>query len=76
MLIKFMKNKSIIYLLICVIGTIQCKPSQKNISSTNFPSELVNFVPYKNNPVFTGAGPNDWDKQIRERGYILKEGNA
>ena len=71
-----MKNKSIIYLLICVFGTIQCKPSQKNISATNFPSELVNFVPYKNNPVFTGAGPNDWDKQIRERGYILKEGNT
>jgi len=71
-----MKNKSIIYILICVFGTIQCKPSQKIISATKFPSELVNFVPYKNNPVFTGTGPNDWDKQIRERGYILKEGNT
>ncbi len=38
-----------------------------------FPSELVHFTPYKNNPVFTGGNSNDWDEVIRERGYILKE---
>lgn len=40
-----------------------------------FPSELVNFKPYKGNPVFAGTGnPADWDEKIRERGFILHEG--
>ena len=42
-------------------------------SATLFPSELVAFSSYASNPIFTGDGPNAWDKQIRERGYILKE---
>jgi hypothetical protein len=41
----------------------------------DFPSELVDFVPYAGNPVFAGLGRDTWDRQIRERGYILKEGN-
>ena len=41
----------------------------------DFPPELVRFVPYAGNPVFTAAGPNDWDARIRERGYILRTGN-
>lgn len=38
-----------------------------------FPAELVRFVPFDGNPVFTGSGTNTWDEKIRERGYILKE---
>jgi len=45
-------------------------------SASFFPFELVAFSQYGSNPVFTGAGPNDWDKQLRERGYILKEKDA
>jgi hypothetical protein len=41
----------------------------------DFPAELVDFVPYAGNPVFAGTGRDTWDRQIRERGYILKEGN-
>jgi predicted GH43/DUF377 family glycosyl hydrolase len=54
---------------------LQCK-SSKEASADNkdeFPNELVQFVAYKNNPVFAGTGTATWDKQIRERGYILKE---
>jgi beta-1,2-mannobiose phosphorylase / 1,2-beta-oligomannan phosphorylase len=40
-----------------------------------FPAELVDFVPYAAIPVFAGTGQDTWDRQIRERGYILKEGN-
>jgi beta-1,2-mannobiose phosphorylase / 1,2-beta-oligomannan phosphorylase len=40
-----------------------------------FPSELVNFEAYENNPVFSGTGADTWDEKIRERGYILREGN-
>ena len=42
----------------------------------NFPAELVQFVTAKGNPVFTGAGEGHWDVKIRERGWILKEGDA
>jgi len=43
------------------------------LASGKFPRELVKFVPYKANPVFTEAGPGHWDERIRERGWILRE---
>jgi sucrose-6-phosphate hydrolase SacC (GH32 family) len=48
-----------------------------NIKSKNkeFPAEMVKFNPYSGNPVFTGTGENTWDKNIRERGFILQENN-
>ena len=44
--------------------------------SAEFPQELVGFIPYENNPVFTGSGENTWDCNIRERGYILRESDT
>lgn len=41
-----------------------------------FPAELVDFVAYAHNPVFTAAGPGHWDVKIRERGWILREGRT
>ena len=41
-----------------------------------FPQELVQFVPAAQNPVFTAAGPGHWDVRIRERGWILHEGDV
>ncbi len=41
-----------------------------------FPPELVNFEPYEYNPVFYGASSGNWDENIRERGWILKEGDV
>lgn len=40
-----------------------------------FPSQLVNFVVDPAQPVFTGAGPGHWDARIRERGWIMREGD-
>ncbi len=37
-----------------------------------FPSELVRFVPYPGNPVFTPA-QGQWDARIRERGWIMRD---
>jgi beta-1,2-mannobiose phosphorylase / 1,2-beta-oligomannan phosphorylase len=42
-------------------------------SKDDFPVELVEFMPYKSNPVFTASATDTWDNQIRERGYILFE---
>ncbi len=41
-----------------------------------FPPQLVEFQPYEGNPVFTGTDADTWDRKIRERGYILREGKA
>jgi len=54
-----------------------CWPAQTPASApsdADFPSKLVDFVPYAANPVFAGTGRDTWDRQIRERGYIRKEG--
>src|SRR5690348_4712506 len=35
------------------------------------PWRLVDWKPIAGNPVFTGTGGPTWDREIRERGYIL-----
>lgn len=42
---------------------------------SEFPDELVRFKPYSENPVFAHGKPNAWDALIRERGWILKDGD-
>jgi beta-1,2-mannobiose phosphorylase / 1,2-beta-oligomannan phosphorylase len=39
-----------------------------------FPPELVDWVPYARNPLFAGTGGETWDREIRERGFIRREG--
>ena len=48
--------------------------SEKPAPDPEFPDELVHFTPYENNPVFAGTKASTWDHNIRERGYILREG--
>lgn len=40
-----------------------------------FPPELVQFTPYASNPIFMAAPAGKWDSRIRERGWILHEGD-
>lgn len=66
--------------ILCILITVTaCQNKPKSDSGdkiyVDFPSEMVEFIPYKKNPVFTGTGGNNWDKEIRERGYILFEDN-
>ena len=63
---------SFITLLFVNTGCNNRSNKSKN-QSTLFPPELVDFLPYENNPVFTGTGTATWDSKIRERGYILRE---
>ena len=42
----------------------------------DFPPEIVQFTPHPDNPVFAGTGRDTWDRAIRERGYILREGDT
>jgi beta-1,2-mannobiose phosphorylase / 1,2-beta-oligomannan phosphorylase len=45
----------------------------KSVNSIDFPKEMVDFVPYQHNPIFSGTNTEIWDKHIRERGFILVE---
>lgn len=64
----------ILYSFLIVLFMVSCdKKADDRYESTPFPSELVNFIPIEQNPVFTGTGTDTWDCKIRERGYILRE---
>ncbi len=56
-----------------LVGLRQTTSSQ---TPDGFPRELVSFTPDVHNPLFTGAGPGQWDAKIRERGWILREGDS
>lgn len=65
-------------LFILVFFMAGCNPADRTIQQSSdagdeYPGELVDFVPYEKNPVFTGTGADTWDQKIRERGFILKE---
>ncbi len=59
--------------VICV-SCAHRKPTEESSANVHVASEMVDFVAFQGNPVFKGTGENTWDEQIRERGYILKEG--
>jgi sucrose-6-phosphate hydrolase SacC (GH32 family) len=41
-----------------------------------FPPELVDWVPHAGDPLFAGTGQATWDREIRERGFILRDGGT
>jgi beta-1,2-mannobiose phosphorylase / 1,2-beta-oligomannan phosphorylase len=48
---------------------------QSTTAEEHFPAELVTWDADPVEPVFTGAGPGHWDARIRERGWILRDGD-
>jgi beta-1,2-mannobiose phosphorylase / 1,2-beta-oligomannan phosphorylase len=65
---------SLFYLIIASCF-LQCHTGdgKKASNSTEFPDELVHFVAYDHNPIFSGTDTTTWDRHIRERGWIMKE---
>jgi hypothetical protein len=68
------KAALLIPLALITVLSLVAQPAADSIDP-HFPPELVRFSPYSHNPVFQGTGGSTWDKQIRERGWILREGN-
>jgi sucrose-6-phosphate hydrolase SacC (GH32 family) len=66
-----MKNLYIILALLSSIAFASCR----NGEISGFAKTMVEFHPYENNPLFSGTGSDTWDEQIRERGFILHEGD-
>ncbi len=73
---------SIIASLVLAVGAGLSTPSSSPAAeageddAADFPPWLVHFVPYEGNPVFAGTGTDTWDRNIRERGWILREGDT
>ena len=60
--------------LLSVHATFAAEPARPRVDA-EFPPALVRFVPYAHNPVFTPAGTGHWDVKIRERGWIMRDGD-
>ncbi|QDV51082.1 hypothetical protein Enr17x_31340 [Gimesia fumaroli] len=60
-----------LFLILVILSTRHTVFSEEIV----FPKVLTHFNPYSNNPIFQAEGPGHWDVKIRERGWILKEGD-
>ena len=67
-------NRLYILLLLLILG-VSCKNKMKESATDkideDFPLAMVKFSPIPENPVFAGTGVETWDKNLRERGFIL-----
>jgi predicted GH43/DUF377 family glycosyl hydrolase len=70
---RLITRSKLLSLLLLISACKSPQATTGNLNKEEFPAEMVEFVPYKANPVFKGTGIDTWDKQIRERGYIMVE---
>ena len=66
-----MYGKIIVVMSVCAVG-LAC--ALQGAEPANFPSELVDFGPASKTPLFTGGGQGTWDRDLRERGWITRDG--
>jgi beta-1,2-mannobiose phosphorylase / 1,2-beta-oligomannan phosphorylase len=71
----FPSARVLLFSAICQLG-VAAAIGQQAPTAEEFPRELVSFTPYAGNPVFAATGQDTWDRKIRERGYILREGDT
>jgi hypothetical protein len=66
---------------VCVVAGIVALPAAARLraappDASLFPREATDWVPYSKDPLFAGTGAETWDREIRERGFILREGDT
>src|ERR1700759_36793 len=57
-------------------GSRTTRLAGSDVAGHEFPPELVNWKAWPENPIFTAGGPGHWDVKIRERGWVMREGDA
>jgi len=57
------------------VSTATVGRTAQTAAAADFPRQLVEFEPAAENPIFTAAGEGAWDAKIRERGWILRDGD-
>jgi len=72
MILKDMRKtvKICFWIAVAVVFTA-CGHKTKTEKEEDFPPEMTTFTSIEGNPVFAGTDADTWDKQIRERGFIL-----
>ena len=65
---------TLVLLSVSVVPALPLRQAVRAVPA--FPPELVDWAPYEGNPLFAGTGRDTWDREIRERGFILREGDA
>jgi predicted GH43/DUF377 family glycosyl hydrolase len=75
--IAVLRRSLILAALACLVAQAarsEQVPARSPDEVIEFPQVLVDFAPYEKNPVFTPDNAGHWDARIRERGWILHEG--
>jgi hypothetical protein len=57
-------------------GSRATQLTEPEAATTDFPPDLVRWKACPGNPIFTAEGAGHWDVKIRERGWILRDGDA
>lgn len=60
---------------ICLLAITVASFQRFSHADDLFPKELTDFEPIATNPVFAAEGEGHWDVKIRERGWIIREGD-
>src|SRR5690242_5871705 len=53
-----------------------CGLADRSAAEDLFPPQFARFEPDAKNPLFTAQGPGHWDVKMRERGWILRDGET
>ena len=56
-----------------ILCALLLAPDSDRTAEADFPAALLDWRASDQNPLFTGTGKDTWDKQIRERGFILRD---
>lgn len=65
------KTTKICFWIAVVFVFTSCGHKTKTEKEEDFPPEMTTFNSFEGNPLFAGTDAETWDKQIRERGFIL-----
>ena len=58
-------------LVACLVGVLG---AAAQAAGADVPLALTTFGPVSSTPLFAGGGPDAWDRDLRERGWILRHG--
>ena len=57
-------------------GLILASAPDSQPTGSAFPPELVSFGPPSAAPLLAGTGTDTWDRRMRERGWVMREGDG
>jgi beta-1,2-mannobiose phosphorylase / 1,2-beta-oligomannan phosphorylase len=57
-----------------VVAVLVVAQVSRPATAAEFPPELIDFGPASADPLFAGGGADAWDRDLRERGWIMRDG--